>query len=40
MTHWSTHMPIQRKTAKNNIISARVNREESVRTAAKEMLAA
>ena len=40
MTHWSTHMPIQRKTAKNNIISARVNREESVRSAAKEMLAA
>ena len=40
MTHWSTHMPIQRKTAKNNIISARVNREESVRTASKELLAA
>jgi|TARA_R110002072_G_scaffold67045_2_gene164786 hypothetical protein len=40
MTHWSTHMPIQRKTAKNNIISARVNREVSVRSAAKEMLAA
>jgi len=40
MTHWSTHMPIQRKTSKNNIISARVNREVSVRSAAKEMLAA
>tara|TARA_R100001443_G_C3344926_1_gene175363 strand:+ start:256 stop:1236 length:981 start_codon:yes stop_codon:yes gene_type:complete len=40
LTHWSTHMPIQRKTAKNNIISARVNREESVRTSAKELLAA
>ena len=40
MTHWSNHKHIQRKTAKNNIISARVNREESVRTAAKEMLAA
>ena len=40
MTHWSTHMKVERKTAKNSIVSARVNREASVRTAAKELLAA